>query len=63
MIHSKNVTKEVIEKAKEIGSIEIEFDLYNLSEEIKVNNLLKDWNKPKYPTYKKFTFTKLYTLR
>jgi len=62
MIHSKNVTPEVIEKAKEVGSINIEFEPYNLTEEIRINNLLKDWNKSK-PTYKKYTFTKIYTLR
>lgn len=62
MIHSKNVTKEVITEAEKVGSIEIEFEPYNLSEEVRINDLLKNWSKSK-PTYKKYTFTKLYTLR
>lgn len=61
MIHSKNVTKEVIEKAKVNGFIEIEFEPYNLSEEIRINSLLKGWKKSK-PTYKKYTMEKTYTL-
>lgn len=59
MIHSKNVNDRTIEKAKQNGFIEIEFDNYNLSEEIRVNLLFKDFKKSK-PTYLGNSFKKMY---
>lgn len=62
MIHSRNVNKQVLEQANKDGFIEIEFDKYNLTEEIKVNSLFKDFKKSK-PNYLKNTFTKIYQLK
>ena len=61
-MHSIEVTKEVVEKSKVLGSIEIYFDNYNLSEEIRVNQLFKGWNIGK-PEYKKNQFSKIYKVK
>ena len=43
MIHSRNVTTQSIEKAKQNGYIEVEFENYNIAEEIRINLLLRDF--------------------
>lgn len=59
MIHSKNVNQSTLEKFKDVGAIEIEFDMYDLSEQIRVNKIFKDWEIGK-PEYKSQTFSRIF---
>ena len=63
MIHSRNVTTQSIEKAKQNGYIEVEFENYNIAEEIKINLLLRDFKIQGKPTYNERTFKKMFILK
>ena len=63
MTHSRNVTTQSVEKAKQNGYIEVEFENYNITEEIRVNSLLKDFKIQGKPTYNERTFSKMFILK
>ena len=62
MIHSKNVNQSTLEKFKDVGAVEVEFDMYDLREQIRVNKIFKGWKIGK-SEYKEQTFSKIYKVK